>query len=217
VEEPVAICKLKRLAADRFDPRDVKIDCQPEKEGKVAIIGSGPAGLSAAYHLARKGIKSTIFESLPKPGGMLRVGIPDHRLPPEILDREIEVITNLGVEIKTNTPLGPELTVDDLLGNGYKAVYLALGAHKGIELGIPGEKAEGIRQGVDFLKEVNLTGKAEVGKKVAIIGGGNVAIDVSRSAIRLSAEEVTIIYRKQEQKCLHGKKKSMLLRKKVSK
>ena len=196
VEEPVAICKLKRLAADRFDPRDVKIDCQPEKEGKVAIIGSGPAGLSAAYHLARKGIQSTIFESLPKPGGMLRVGIPDHRLPPEVLDREIEVITNLGVEIKTNTPLGPELAVDDLLGDGYKAVYLAMGAHKGIELGIPGEKAEGIRQGVDFLKEVNLTGKAEVGKKVAIIGGGNVAIDVSRSAIRLGAEEVTIIYRR---------------------
>lgn len=196
VEAPVAICKLKRLAADQFDPRKVKIECLPARKEKVAIIGSGPAGLSAAYHLARRGIKSTIFESMPVPGGMLRVGIPDHRLPPSVLDREIEVITNLGVEIKTNTPLGPNMSVDDLLAGGYKAVYLATGAHKGIELGIPGEKAEGVRQGVDFLKEVNLTGTADVGKKVAIIGGGNVAIDVSRSAIRMGAEEVTIVYRR---------------------
>ena len=166
VDEPVAIRELKRLAADRFDPRKIKIDCEPARKEKVAIIGSGPAGLSAAYHLARKGIKSTIFEALPEAGGMLRVGIPDHRLPRAVLDQEIEVITNLGVEIKTNTPLGPDLTVDDLLADGYKAVYLAMGAHKGIELGIPGEKAEGVRQGVDFLREVNLTGKAEVGRNV---------------------------------------------------
>jgi heterodisulfide reductase subunit A-like polyferredoxin len=127
---------------------------------------------------------------------MLRVGIPDHRLPRDVLDREIEIITNLGVEIKTNTPLGPDLTVDHLLGNGFKAVYLAIGAHKGIELGIPGEKAQGVRQGVDFLREVNLTGTASVGKKVAIIGGGNVAIDVSRAAVRLGAEAVSILYRR---------------------
>jgi len=196
VDEPVAIRDLKRLAADQFDPRDIKIECLPAREEKVAIIGSGPAGLSAAYHLARKGVLSTIFEALPEPGGMLRVGIPDHRLPGEILDNEIELITNLGVEIKTDTPLGPDLTADDLLNNGYRAVYLALGAHKGIELGIPGEKARGVRQGVDFLREVNLKGKAEVGKKVAIIGGGNVAIDVSRSAVRLGAEKVMILYRR---------------------
>jgi len=196
VDDPVAIRDLKRLAADQIDPRDIKIECLPPREEKVAIIGSGPAGLSAAYHLARKGILSTIFEALPQAGGMLRVGIPDHRLPGEILDQEIQVITNLGVEIRTNTPLGPDLTVDDLLNDGYRAVYLALGAHKGIELGVPGEKAKGVRQGVDFLREVNLKGKAEVGKKVAIIGGGNVAIDVSRSAVRLGAEEVTILYRR---------------------
>jgi len=196
VDDPVAIRDLKRLAADRFDPRDVKIRRLPQREEKVAIVGSGPAGLSAAYHLARKGILSTIFEALPEPGGMLRVGIPDHRLPPEILDKEIEVITNLGVEIKTSTPLGPELSVNDLMGSGYQAVYLALGAHKGIELGIPGEKARGVRQGVDFLRQVNLNGKAEVGKRVAIIGGGNVAIDVSRCAIRLGAQEVMILYRR---------------------
>ena len=196
VDQPVAIRDLKRLAADKFDCREIELECAPEKEEKVAIIGSGPAGLSCAYHLARKGVRSTIYESLPEAGGMLRVGIPAHRLPREILDQEIEVITNLGVEIKTNTALGKDVAVDDLLGNGYKAVYLALGAHKGIELGIPGEKSNGVRQGVDFLREVNLSGKAEVGQKVAIIGGGNVAIDVARAAVRLGAGEVSIIYRR---------------------
>jgi heterodisulfide reductase subunit A-like polyferredoxin len=196
VDEPVAIRNLKRLAADQFDPRNIEIDCLPPRKEKVAIIGSGPAGLSAAYHLARQGVLSTIFEALPQTGGMLRVGIPAHRLPREVLDQEIEVVTNLGVEIKTNTPIGSDLTVDDLLNDGFKAVYLALGAHRGIELGIPGEKAKGVRQGVDFLREVNLTGKTHVGQKVAIIGGGNVAIDVSRSAVRLGAKEVNIIYRR---------------------
>jgi heterodisulfide reductase subunit A-like polyferredoxin len=196
VDEPIAIRDLKRLAADQFDPREIEIACEPRREEKVAIIGSGPAGLSAAYHLARKGVLSTIYEALPQTGGMLRVGIPEHRLPREVLDNEIELITNLGVEIQCNTALGPDLTVDDLFDRGFSAVYLALGAHKGIEMGIPGEKANGVRQGVDFLREVNLTGKTEVGKKVGIIGGGNVAIDVSRVAVRMGAEEVTIIYRR---------------------
>ncbi len=195
VDDPVAIRDLKRLAADQFDPRKIEIECAEKRDEKVAIIGSGPAGLSAAYQLAKNGIMSTIFESLPQTGGMLRVGIPDHRLPPEVLDQDIEIITNLGVEIKTETPLGPDMTVEDLLKD-YKAVYLALGAHKGIELGVPGENANGVRQGVDFLRELNLTGNVEVGKKVAIIGGGNVAIDVARSAVRMGAEEVTILYRR---------------------
>jgi heterodisulfide reductase subunit A-like polyferredoxin len=196
VDQPVAIRDLKRLAADQFDAREIEIPQADPREERVAIIGSGPAGLSAAYHLARRGIMSTIYEALPKAGGMLRVGIPDHRLPPDVLDRDIEIITNLGVEIKTDTPLGDDLTVDDLFDQGFKAVYLALGAHKGITLGIPGEKAAGVRQGVDFLREVNLTGKAPVGKHVAIIGGGNVAIDVARSAVRLGAESVQIVYRR---------------------
>jgi len=195
VDEPVAIRDLKRLAADMYDPRDIVIECLPQREETVAIVGSGPAGLSAAYFLAKKGIKSTIYEALPQAGGMMRVGIPDHRLPPEILDKEIQVVTNLGVEIKTNTPLGPDLSVDDLMKE-HKSVFLAIGAHKGISLGIPGEKINGVVQGVKFLKEVNLTGKTEVGKKVAIVGGGNVAIDVSRAAIRMGADEVTIVYRR---------------------
>jgi heterodisulfide reductase subunit A-like polyferredoxin len=196
VDDPVAIRDLKRLAADQFDPREIEIERLPPREEKVAIIGSGPAGLSAAYHLARRGVLSTIFEALPKTGGMLRVGIPEHRLPREILDQEIEVITNLGVEIKTNSPLGPDLTIDTLFERGYKSVYLATGAHKGIEMGIPGDKAQGVRQGVDFLRELNLAGKAAVGKRVAIVGGGNVAIDAARSAVRLGAEHVCIIYRR---------------------
>ena len=195
-DEPVAIRDLKRLAADRCDLRQIRIECLPPRPETVAIIGSGPAGLSAAYHLARKGIRATIFEALPQAGGMLRVGIPEHRLPRNILDQEIEGITSLGVEIKTGTPLGPDLTVADLFKKGYKAVYLALGAHKGIELGIPGEKAKGVRQGVEFLRELSLSGRTEVGKTVAIIGGGNVAIDVARSAVRLGAQEVNIIYRR---------------------
>jgi len=197
VDEPVAIRDLKRLAADQFDARDIAVECpefSPDK--KVAIIGSGPAGLSAAYHLAKKGVKSTIYEALPRAGGMLRVGIPEHRLPRDVLDREIEIITNLGVEIKLNTPLGEDLTIDQLLEDEYGAVFLAMGAHKGIELGIPGQELDGVRQGVDFLRELNLDGSTEVGKKIAIIGGGNVAIDVARSAVRLGAESVSIIYRR---------------------
>ena len=196
VDNPVAIRNLKRLAADEFDPRKIQIDCLPSRNEKVAIIGSGPAGLSAAYHLARKGIFCTIFEALSKPGGMLRVGIPDHRLPQDILDQEIEIITRLGQEIKTDSRLGVDFTVDSLFEEGYKSVYLAIGAHKGLSLQIPGEKAEGVRQGVDFLREVNLDGTTPVGRQVAIIGGGNVAIDVSRAAIRLGAEAVHILYRR---------------------
>ena len=196
VDQPVAIRDLKRLAADRFDARNIEIPMAETRDERVAIIGSGPAGLSAAYQLARRGILSTIYEALPQAGGMLRVGIPDHRLPPEVLDRDIEIITNLGVEIKTDTPLGGDLTVDSLFDQGFKAVYLALGAHKGITLGVPGEQADGVRQGVDFLREVNLTGKAPMGKHVAIVGGGNVAIDVARSAVRLGAETVRIVYRR---------------------
>lgn len=196
VDEPIAIRDLKRLAADRFDPRDIKIECAPKIGKKAAIIGSGPAGLSAGYHLAKKGIDSTIFEALPKAGGMLRVGIPDHRLPEEILDKDIEVITNLGVDIKLNSCLGKDFTIDSLMADGFDAVFLSLGAHKGIPLDIPGEDLDGVCQGVSFLKELNLTGKTKVGKHIGIIGGGNVAIDVARAAIRLGAQKVTILYRR---------------------
>ena len=195
-DEPVAIRDLKRMAADNFDARQVEIFCAEKIGKRVAIIGSGPAGLSAGFHLAKQGVDAIIFEALPQAGGMLRVGIPDHRLPREVLDRDIEVVTNLGVELKLNTRLGRDFTVDSLLAEGYDAVFLALGAHRGIEMGIPGEELDGVCQGVDFLREVNLTGFTKVGKQVGIIGGGNVAIDVARSALRLGAEQVTLLYRR---------------------
>ncbi len=196
VDDPIAIRDLKRLAADSFDPREIEIKCADKIGKKVAIIGSGPAGLSAGYHLARKGVDATIFEALPKAGGMLRVGIPDHRLPPEVLDKDIEVVTNLGVDIQYNTALGKDISLEGLKSDGYDAIFLGLGAHKGITLGIPGEELDGVRQGVDYLRELNLTGETKTGNKVAIIGGGNVAIDVARSAVRLGADEVTILYRR---------------------
>ena len=196
VDAPVAIRDLKRLAADQFDPRDIEIPCDPKIGKKVAIIGSGPAGLSCGFHLAKKGVDAVIFEALPKPGGMLRVGIPDHRLPPEVLDKDIDVITNLGVSIHCHQRLGHDFTVDSLKAEGFDAVFLALGAHKGLSLGIPGEDLQGVRQGVDFLRELNLTGETETGTQVGIIGGGNVAIDVARSAVRMGAKNVTILYRR---------------------
>ena len=196
VDEPVAIRDLKRLAADMADPREIEIPRADPLGKKAAVIGSGPAGLSAAFHLAKKGIDATVFEALSQPGGMLRVGIPAHRLPRDVLDRDIEVITNLGVEIKCNSRLGVDFTIDDLFNDGYEAVFLALGAHQGMALGIPGEDLDGVRQGVDFLREMNLSGSVPTGRRVAVIGGGNVAIDVARSAVRLGAEKVHIVYRR---------------------
>ena len=163
------------------------------KEDKVAIIGSGPAGLSCGYQLARRGYPVTIFEALPEPGGMMRVGIPEYRLPRKGLDAEINIVRNTGVEIRTNTRVN---SLDELFDQGYNAVFLALGAHRGIRLGVKGEDSPGVADGVTFLRNVNLSEKVNVGDKVAVVGGGNVAIDSARTALRLGAEEVTIIYRR---------------------
>jgi NADPH-dependent glutamate synthase beta subunit-like oxidoreductase len=193
IDESVAICSLKRTAADLgggFRPIPEGI----EKTGKkVAVIGSGPAGLSAAYYLSILGHSATIFESLPEAGGMLRVGIPDYRLPREILDREIKVIEDAGAEIKVNQKID---SAEDLLSDGFDAVFVGVGAHKGYTLGIPGENSDGVIDGVTFLRNVNLGEKVDVGNSVAIIGGGNVAMDSARSALRMGAETVTILYRR---------------------
>jgi heterodisulfide reductase subunit A-like polyferredoxin len=195
MDESVAICNLKRFAADQVDLSAIAPPLVEAKSDKIAIIGSGPAGLACAYHLALKGYRPTIFEALPKAGGMLRVGIPDYRLPKDILDREIDNILRLGVELKTNTALGRDFTLDGLFDQGYKAAFLGIGCHVGKPLGIPGEDADGVIQGVEFLRRQSLGEPLTVGKKLAVIGGGNVAIDVACTARRLGSD-VTIVYRR---------------------
>jgi heterodisulfide reductase subunit A-like polyferredoxin len=198
VDEPVAIDALKRFVADCWLKEGAeKPKLMPKiHEETVAIIGSGPAGLAAAYELIRRGYSVTVFESLPKLGGMLRVGIPEYRLPKGVLDAEIQYIKELGVEIRTNVRIGRDLSIDDLLRDGYKAVFIAIGAQKSRTLGIEGEELKGVIHALDFLREVNLGKKVEVGDKVAVIGGGNVAVDAARTALRLGSKEVCILYRR---------------------
>ena len=198
VDTPISIRTLKASASKYTieESGHYAKAIKTRRDEKVAVIGSGPAGLSAAYYLALEGYAITVFEALAKAGGMLRVGIPPHRLPRETLDQEIDNISSLGVEIKTGTPLGPDLTLDDLFGQGYSAVYLGIGAHKPVRLGIKGEGADGVMQGVTYLKRLNSNEPLPEAKKVVVIGGGNVAIDVARSAVRKRAEEVTILYRR---------------------
>ena len=195
VDEPIAICSLKRFAADQVDLSSITPPLVEAKPEKIAVIGSGPAGLACAYHLALKGYRPTIFEALGKAGGMLRVGIPDYRLPKDVLDREIDYILGLGVALKTNTALGRDFTLDGLFDQGYKAAFLGIGCHVGKPLGIPGEDADGVIQGVEFLRRHNLGEPLTVGKRLAVIGGGNVAIDVACTARRLGSA-VTIVYRR---------------------
>ena len=154
---------------------------------KVAIVGSGPAGLTAGYYLARLGYGGTVFEALPAAGGMLRVGIPEYRLPREVLDREIEEIKSAGVEIKTNSKVG---SLDMLFGQGYNAVFVAVGAHQGVKLPIPGSELNGVLIGISFLKNMNMGVESKIGKRVVVLGGGNVAFDCARTALRLGATDV---------------------------
>ena len=196
VDEPISICALKRFVADQVDIEDIPLPEIERRDEKVAIIGSGPAGLTAANFLALEGYESTVFEAQSVAGGMLRLGIPDYRLPPEVLNKEIRAITRLGVEIKLNTALGRDVTIDGLFKEGYKAVYLAIGAHKDLQLNIPGEDGEGVLSSVDFLRRVNLGELTKLEGRAVIVGGGNVAIDTARSALRLGADKVTILYRR---------------------
>jgi len=199
IDEPIAISSLKRFAADwerRQDRMAPPIVLEGMKDERVAIVGAGPAGLNAAYPLGRRGYQVTIFEALPVAGGMLAVGIPAFRLPREIIDYDIRFICQHHVNIQTEKALGKDFTVDDLFQQGYKAVLLALGAHGNTRLGISGEDAQGVLPGVDFLRRVNLGEDVEVGEKVAVIGGGDVAIDAARMVVRLGAKEVHIVYRR---------------------
>lgn len=202
VDEPVAIKNLKRFIIDwelsHGGPHYPKT--QEKRTEKVAIIGSGPSGLACAHDLALKGYQPTIFEKLPVAGGMLAVGIPDYRLPKNLLVQEIDGIKRMGVTIQTNMALGKDFSIDDLKDRGFKAIYIATGAHKSLKMNIPGEEDfSGVYHGVDFLRNINLGESQPVGKKVAIIGGGNTAVDAARTALRLGAEEVSILYRRTRQ------------------
>jgi NADH-quinone oxidoreductase subunit F len=197
VDEPIAVRALKRFVADyeRTNGGKPAVKPVPKKYEKVAVVGSGPAGLMAGWELGKLGYSVTIFEAERVAGGMLAWAIPEYRLPKDILQSEINAIRASGVEIKTNTRIGKDITIDDLFGRGYKAIFLATGAPVNLRLGIPGEEKDGVVDPIEFLKQFNLKNKAKMGKKVAVIGGGNTAIDAARTAWRLGAE-VTILYRR---------------------
>ncbi|MBI2860782.1 MAG: FAD-dependent oxidoreductase [Chloroflexi bacterium] len=195
IEEPISIAAIERAVGDHGLAAPASAP-KARREERVAVIGSGPAGLTAAYHLAGSGYPVTIFEALPVAGGMMAVGIPEYRLPRQVLQDEIDRVKQRGVEIKLESPLGPDLTVEDLKEQGYRAVFLAVGAHSGMKLNIPGEELDGVYHGAAFLKDVNLGKQVKVGSRVAVIGGGNVAVDAARTALRLGAGDVTIIYRR---------------------
>jgi NADH-quinone oxidoreductase subunit F len=197
--EPIAIRSLKRFVMDwaRDKGRDNPTKFPVTKTDKIAIIGAGPAGLAAGYELVRKGYPVRIFESLPVAGGMLRVTIPDHRLPKDVLEHDIDYLVRSGLAIKTNMTLGKDFTLDDLFQQQYKAVFLATGAHRPVEIGIPGEEAEGVQQALEYLKGYHLRIPVALGANVAVIGGGNSAIDAARVAFRdKNVKNVTVLYRR---------------------
>jgi len=199
VDEAIAIRDLKRFAADHANLQELEPHKIEERPEKIAVIGSGPSGLTVAYYLRLKGYQVTIFEALEVLGGMLRVGIPDFRLPQKVLDQEIDYILRLGVKTRTGVRFGSDLTFKDLKEEGFSAVFLGIGAHDSLDLHIPGEKdTQGVIDAVRFLREVNLGNKTCPGNRVVVIGGGNVAIDAARVAKRLGAREVTVVYRRSE-------------------
>lgn len=199
IDESVSINQVERAVGDYGISKGLKHEKFPDADGKgnIAIIGAGPAGLSCGYHLARRGHSVTIFESAPKSGGMLRYGIPSYRLPEDILDAEVEKITDMGVEIKYGTKVGKDISFDDL-GKDYDAIYVGIGAQEGRQLGIDGEEGEGVLDAVEYLNAVNSGESIDVsGKKVLVIGGGNSAVDAARVSWREGADS-RIVYRRTE-------------------
>ncbi len=195
VDEPVAICSLKRLAADQADWATLPVPEAAKNGQAVAIVGAGPAGLACGYHLARMGYAPVIFEAAAEAGGWLRYGIPEYRLPRHVLEQEVAYIQRCGVEMRLNSPLGGDRTIDGLLTKeGFKAVFLGVGCQGSLKIPVPGAEAQGVFWGVDYLKEFASTGASPTqGKKVAVIGGGNVAMDVGQTALRNGAAAVQII------------------------
>jgi formate dehydrogenase major subunit len=192
VDEPIAICAVKRFIAEQVDVDKLEVPRVAKLGKKIAIVGAGPAGLAAAHELILLGYEVTIFEASPEPGGMLRYGIPTYRLPKDILEKEINYIRRLGVEIKTNNPVGEKVQLDNLRRD-FQAVFLATGAPQSLRLGIDGEDTPGVTTGVDLLRAINAGQKVDVTGQVLVIGGGNVAVDAARVAIRLGASEVNLV------------------------
>ena len=202
LDSPIAIDDIKKFIAEkdlnaetRFVPKMLNMTGKPFEE-KIAVIGAGPAGLSCAYYLAVKGYPVTVFEKEKMLGGMLTMGIPSFRLDRDVVNAEIDVLRELGVEFRTGVEVGRDISLSQLRQEGYKAFYLGIGASKGASVGCAGDDMPGVFTGIDFLRAVNLGEKPDIGNKVAVIGGGNVAIDVARAAVRLGAESVTIVYRR---------------------
>ncbi|MBI4778817.1 FAD-dependent oxidoreductase [Candidatus Desantisbacteria bacterium] len=218
VDEPIAIDFLKRFVADEGteEVRSQESGVRSQKEEnriqnteaefcipnvafqpkRIALIGAGPASLSCAYYLAVMGYECVIFEALPEPGGMLRYGIPEYRLPKEVLDKEIAGICKHGVEIRCNAALGSDFTIDSLMSDGFEAVFIGIGAHGSYGLGVDGDKIDGVSSAVDFLRDMGLNKETRFKGRVAVIGGGNSAIDAARTALRLGAAEVMVVYRR---------------------
>ena len=201
IDDAVAIDDVKKFIAEkdldaktRFVPKLLN-QIGRKYEEKIAVIGAGPAGLSCAYYLAVKGYPVTVYEKEKELGGMLTLGIPSFHLEKDVIKAEIKVLKDLGVKFKTGVEVGKDITLDKLRKDGFKAIYLAVGASKGAKVGCPGDDLDGVFTGIDFLREVNLGNKPAIGKAVAVIGGGNVAIDVARAAVRLGAK-TTIVYRR---------------------
>jgi heterodisulfide reductase subunit A len=196
VDQPISICYLKRAAADLGEEGEKsELAIGDEKDKKVAVIGAGPAGLLAAYDLRIKGYQVTIFDTFPKAGGTLLVGIPEYRLPRDVLEKETDIVSKLGVKFQLNTTVGKDISFDQLRKD-YDALFIAIGAHISTKLNIDGEELKGVVHGIDFLRAINLGKDVTVGKKVAVVGGGNAAIDAARTLKRVGAEEVHLIYRR---------------------
>ena len=206
IDDPIAIDEIKKFIAEQelhaetryVPPLRTHRQSREGYDEKIAVIGGGPAGLSCAYYLANMSYPVTVFEKNEIPGGMLTTGIPSFRLEKDVVNAEIDVLRQMGVEFRCGVEVGKDVTLDELRAQGYKGFFLGIGAQKSAPLGIPGEALKGIYGGVDFMREVNLDKHPEIGKKCAVIGGGNVAMDVCRSAVRLGADETYIIYRRSE-------------------
>ncbi len=199
MDRPISIRAMKGFAASKgFDAYEDKREKPPAPEGPlVAVIGSGPGGLTCAYYLALKGYRVTVFEALAEAGGLLRMGIPEYRLPKEIVRKEIDHIRSYGVRIETNTAVGRDLTIDDLRERGFKAIFIAVGAHKGYSLNIEGEdQFQGVYDSIGFLRDVSLNDMGKPADKAVIIGGGNAAVDAARTCVRLGCSRVIMAYRR---------------------